>query len=79
MEELDPRTLLDLGLRFFSPMEIAKLHGFYSDAAVWHRNFEFPTQLTRQQRYRLLGNSLNVDLVAILLDRLLGMDVSFPP
>jgi tRNA (cytosine38-C5)-methyltransferase len=78
MNELGPRKLLDLGLRFFSPMEIAKLHGFYSDSTIWHHNFEFPIQLTRQQRYRLLGNSLNVDLVAILLDRLLGEDVPLP-
>ncbi|CAG0896851.1 unnamed protein product [Cyprideis torosa] len=47
-------------LRFFSPEEVALLMGFPPE-------FSFPESVTRKQRYRLLGNSVNVVLVAELL------------
>ncbi|XP_066441903.1 tRNA (cytosine(38)-C(5))-methyltransferase isoform X2 [Eleutherodactylus coqui] len=52
--------LSTLKLRYFTPREIANLHGF--PAA-----FGFPDEITTKQRYRLLGNSLNVHLVAKLI------------
>lgn len=55
---------LELGIRFFSPREIANLHGF-SD------RFSFPDSVTDKQARRTLGNSLNVVVVSALLDYLL--------
>nr|XP_048317008.1 tRNA (cytosine(38)-C(5))-methyltransferase isoform X4 [Myodes glareolus] len=52
--------LSTLKLRYFTPREIANLQGFPPE-------FEFPEKITVKQRYRLLGNSLNVHVVAKLL------------
>ncbi|XP_022371568.1 tRNA (cytosine(38)-C(5))-methyltransferase isoform X2 [Enhydra lutris kenyoni] len=52
--------LLMLKLRYFTPKEIANLLGFPSE-------FGFPEKITVKQRYRLLGNSLNVHVVAKLI------------
>ncbi|XP_011222478.1 tRNA (cytosine(38)-C(5))-methyltransferase isoform X2 [Ailuropoda melanoleuca] len=52
--------LLMLKLRYFTPKEIANLLGFPSE-------FGFPEKITVKQRYRLLGNSLNVRVVAKLI------------
>ncbi|XP_044784026.1 tRNA (cytosine(38)-C(5))-methyltransferase isoform X3 [Bubalus bubalis] len=49
-----------LQLRFFTPKEIANLLGFPPE-------FGFPEMTTIKQRYRLLGNSLNVHVVAKLI------------
>jgi hypothetical protein len=47
--------------------EVANLHSFPPAPA-----FTFPASVTRRQRYRLLGNSLSVEVVADLLRYLLG-------
>lgn len=57
-------ALAALRLRFFSPREVANLHGFPPA-------FTFPTHTTLRQRYSLLGNSLHVEVVAELLKLLL--------
>lgn len=54
-----------LKLRYFSPLEIAKLHSFPSD-------FSFPADLSARQCYKLLGNSLSVVVVADLLNYLMA-------
>lgn len=59
----DPETLLSLNLRFFGPKEIASLHAFPD-------RFEFAPGTSRIQQYRLLGNSMNVQVVTVLLSRL---------
>ncbi|XP_029444621.1 tRNA (cytosine(38)-C(5))-methyltransferase isoform X2 [Rhinatrema bivittatum] len=64
-EEEKLRRLSTLQLRYFSPREIAKLHGFPPE-------FSFPDKTTVKQRYRLLGNSLNVHIVAKLITVLLS-------
>ncbi|CAJ0965088.1 unnamed protein product [Ranitomeya imitator] len=56
--------LSTLKLRYFTPREIANLHGFPAQ-------FDFPDKITTKQRYRLLGNSLNVHVVAKLISLLL--------
>ncbi|CAI9532958.1 unnamed protein product [Staurois parvus] len=56
--------LSTMKLRYFTPREIANLHGFAAD-------FGFPEKITSKQRYRLLGNSLNVHIVARLVTLLL--------
>ncbi|NXO21970.1 TRDMT methyltransferase, partial [Cisticola juncidis] len=56
--------LSTLKLRYFTPREIANLHGFPLE-------FGFPEKLTIKQCYRLLGNSLNVHVVAKLISILL--------
>ena len=53
-----------LGLRHFTPGEIAALHSF-------PRGFGFPPHVTLRQRYALLGNSLSARVVAVLLRYLL--------
>ncbi|XP_014394003.1 PREDICTED: tRNA (cytosine(38)-C(5))-methyltransferase isoform X3 [Myotis brandtii] len=57
--------LLMLKLRYFTPKEIANLLGFPPE-------FGFPENITVKQRYRLLGNSLNVHVVAKLIKVLYG-------
>uniref|UniRef100_A0A670JP35 tRNA (cytosine(38)-C(5))-methyltransferase n=1 Tax=Podarcis muralis TaxID=64176 RepID=A0A670JP35_PODMU len=54
-----------LKLRYFTPREIANLQGFPPE-------FGFPDKVTTKQRYRLLGNSLNVHVVSKLISILVG-------
>lgn len=54
-----------LGLRFFTPREVANLHSF-------PEAYEFPADVTLRQRYALLGNSLSVEVVFHLLRYLLA-------
>ncbi|NWS28719.1 TRDMT methyltransferase, partial [Polioptila caerulea] len=63
-EEEKLMKLSTLKLRYFTPREIANLHGFPSE-------FGFPDKVTVKQCYRLLGNSLNVHVVAKLISILL--------
>ncbi|KAL0927000.1 hypothetical protein M5K25_003260 [Dendrobium thyrsiflorum] len=53
----------DLGLRYFTPREVANLHSFPLD-------FCFPEHITIRQQYALLGNSLSIAVVAPLLQYL---------
>lgn len=55
-----PQLLQELQLRYFTPEEVAKLMCFPS----W---FKFPQSMTNKQRYRVLGNSINVLIVTSLL------------
>ncbi|XP_026699257.1 tRNA (cytosine(38)-C(5))-methyltransferase isoform X3 [Athene cunicularia] len=64
-EEEKLMKLSTLKLRYFTPREIANLHGFPLE-------FGFPDKVTIKQCYRLLGNSLNVHVVAKLISVLLG-------
>jgi len=64
--EGDPSSLLALKLRYFTPREVANLHGFPAE-------FSFPCSVTPRQRYQVLGNSLNVHVVAALLRYLFGV------
>uniref|UniRef100_UPI00398E3AD7 tRNA (cytosine(38)-C(5))-methyltransferase isoform X1 n=2 Tax=Pristiophorus japonicus TaxID=55135 RepID=UPI00398E3AD7 len=52
--------LSKLKLRYFTPREIANLHGFPPE-------FRFPEKISLKQSYRLLGNSLNIHVVAKLI------------
>ncbi|KAI8820803.1 S-adenosyl-L-methionine-dependent methyltransferase [Fimicolochytrium jonesii] len=77
----EPSTAIDrLGLRCFTPTEVARLHGFPIDdrapapprpaAAVAERlayKFEFPEEVTTIQRWRVLGNSMSVVVVGELM------------
>ncbi|CAK6977225.1 tRNA (cytosine(38)-C(5))-methyltransferase isoform X2 [Scomber scombrus] len=64
-EEEKLQQLLKLKLRYFTPREVANLMGF-------PQNFSFPEQIHTKQRYRVLGNSLNVVVVAKLLQQLVS-------
>ena len=55
----------ELGLRYFSPGEIAMLLGFPSQ-------FSFPSTVTLKQQYKVLGNSLNVSMVGLLIVSLMS-------
>ena len=59
-DKSDHESILKGKVRFFSPGEVARLHAL-------PESFGFPSQLTRIQQYKLLGNSLNVQVVAELL------------
>ena len=96
----DSESIAELGLRFFTPTEVARLHVFPLEGAKQDDSFEqnvqepeptrstltttrpfnprqaqsgsgpflkFPDKLKALQRYKLLGNSLNVWVVAELL------------
>ncbi|XP_018419524.1 PREDICTED: tRNA (cytosine(38)-C(5))-methyltransferase [Nanorana parkeri] len=56
--------LSTMKLRYFTPREIANLHGFPPE-------FGLPEKISVKQSYRLLGNSLNVHIVARLITLLL--------
>jgi len=58
-------ALMGLRLRYFSPTEIARLLGFPEE-------FSFPESTTLKQKYKSLGNSINVKVVAILIYSLLS-------
>uniref|UniRef100_A0A669EVH6 tRNA (cytosine(38)-C(5))-methyltransferase n=1 Tax=Oreochromis niloticus TaxID=8128 RepID=A0A669EVH6_ORENI len=64
-EEEKLQRLLKLKLRYFSPREVANLMGF-------PQNLIFPEKIPTIQQYRLLGNSLNVVVVAKLLQLLVS-------
>jgi len=59
------QILSELGLRYFSTREVARLLGFPS-------SFSFPASVGRRARYKALGNSLNVTVVSLLLKHLLA-------
>ncbi|KAF7708667.1 tRNA (cytosine(38)-C(5))-methyltransferase [Silurus meridionalis] len=59
-EEDKLQQLSRLKLRYFTPREIANLMGFPPD-------FSFPSNISMKQQYRVLGNSLNVHVVAKLI------------
>jgi tRNA (cytosine38-C5)-methyltransferase len=59
-----PESLKQLQLRYFTPREIARIHGFPEDCDL--------STATTKQAYALLGNSLNVTLVTELLVYLLS-------
>lgn len=56
-------ALKGLHLRYFTPAEVAKLMSF-------PEKFGFPPEITNRQRYRVLGNSINVALVGKLVNLL---------
>ncbi|KAK0055200.1 tRNA (cytosine(38)-C(5))-methyltransferase [Biomphalaria pfeifferi] len=58
--EGEMEILRNLHLRYFTPREVANLLCFPKD-------FSFPDGLTKVQKYRVLGNSLNVFVVAQLI------------
>lgn len=55
--------LKSIKLRYFSPTEVARLMCFPD-------NFTIPESITRQQSYRMLGNSINVEIVGNLIKKL---------
>ena len=54
------QSLQSLKLRYFSPREVANLMCFSP-------SFTFPPGLTLKQRYKVIGNSVNVHVVSVLL------------
>lgn len=56
--------LKQLELRFFTPLEVSQLMSFPN-------YFTFPNNLSNVQKYRLLGNSINVKVVSRLISLLL--------
>lgn len=58
----DRLVLPNLGLRFFSPLEIALLHDFPIESG----EFSFPAAVNDSQKYRLLGNSMNIRVVSLI-------------
>lgn len=59
-EKLEFSSLKELGLRFFTPREVANFHSFPS-------SFYFPDHISLRQQYAMLGNSLSVAVVGPLL------------
>lgn len=59
------QRLSKLKLRYFTPREVANLMGFPQDLS-------FPEHISTKQQYRVLGNSLNIVVVAKLLQVLVS-------
>lgn len=64
VHNLSSRNSENYELRYFSPREVANLMCFPD-------SFSFPNNMTRKQRYKMLGNSLNVKVVSYLISLLL--------
>lgn len=58
------KLLSNIGLRYFNPKEMCLIMGFPID-------FSFPHDMNDQQFYKLLGNSLNIQVVRNLLSILI--------
>lgn len=58
-------NLKRLQLRYFTPKEISRLMCF-------PEKFNFPPSITTKQRYRLLGNSINIKVVSLLIRLLIN-------
>ncbi|XP_077592030.1 tRNA (cytosine(38)-C(5))-methyltransferase isoform X2 [Stigmatopora nigra] len=58
------QQLQRLKLRYFTPREVANIMGF-------PESFSFPEEISIKQRYKILGNSLNVLVVSTLLRQLI--------
>ncbi|CRK96652.1 CLUMA_CG009922, isoform A [Clunio marinus] len=56
-----------LQLRFFTPLEVSRLMSFPP-------SFKFPDKVTEKQKYKLLGNSLNVAVVGELMKLLFDVN-----
>ncbi|RKP15146.1 S-adenosyl-L-methionine-dependent methyltransferase [Piptocephalis cylindrospora] len=65
VEEFTQRIRDEAGLRYFTEYEIARLMGFPD-------TMDFPKSASRKQRYRVLGNSLSVDVVSALISWMLS-------
>ncbi|KAJ6820402.1 tRNA (cytosine(38)-C(5))-methyltransferase isoform X2 [Iris pallida] len=59
LKKPDICSLKHLGLRYFTPREVANLHSFPED-------FHFPPHISIRQQYALLGNSMSITVVASL-------------
>lgn len=55
-------ALQSLHLRYFTPTEVSRLMCFPDCCS-----FSFPVNTTTKQKYRLLGNSINVKVVSLLI------------
>ncbi|XP_036935404.1 tRNA (cytosine(38)-C(5))-methyltransferase [Acanthopagrus latus] len=64
-EEEKLQRLLKLKLRYFTPREVANLMGFPT-------SFSFPEHIPTKHQYKVLGNSLNVVVVAKLIQQLVS-------
>lgn len=77
----DISTLMTLGLRYFTPREIALFHGLpWNDDSDNNDNiegFRFPHNVSILNQYRLLGNSMNIKVVSLILQRLLNAYISY--
>jgi tRNA (cytosine38-C5)-methyltransferase len=67
-DAIDNELLISVKPRFFSPTEVARLHYFPIDEGM----FSFPDSVSIKQRWKLLGNSLNVKVVGTILKELLN-------
>ncbi len=61
---LTKEEISSLGLRYFTPSEVARLHSF-------PESFSFPEHVTLRQQYALLGNSVSALVIGDLLRYLL--------
>jgi len=62
----DTVTILkELKLRYFTPSEICRLLCFAN-------HFNFPSNITKKQQYKVLGNSINVKVVVLMIYLLLS-------
>lgn len=60
--------LRPLHLRYFSPTELLRLFAFVRPGPGYEMDtFEWPTNVSRKVKYRLIGNSVNVCVVTELL------------
>ncbi|XP_055682731.1 tRNA (cytosine(38)-C(5))-methyltransferase [Lutzomyia longipalpis] len=57
------KLLESLEMRFFTPNEVAELMGFKG-------GIKWPDNVSNRQKYKLLGNSLNVSVVQVLINLL---------
>jgi tRNA (cytosine38-C5)-methyltransferase len=64
MYSCDNELLISKKPRFFTPCEVSKLHGF--------PEIKWPVGITLKQKWKLLGNSLNVEIISVIIKQLLS-------
>ena len=65
------RTLDPLRLRYFSPPELLRIFCSGPPSSQGELDFHWPQTITTKTKYKLIGNSINVEVVARLIEYLL--------
>ena len=68
--EGDVRILDPLHLRYFTPSELLRIFCFGPPTAEGTLGFKWPETISTKTKYKLIGNSVNVDVVRALIEYL---------
>jgi len=78
-EDKDINILAPLKIRYFTPEELLRIFHFNPPPSAqkegsFQKEFIWPPAISLKTRYKLIGNSVNVEVVRVLLDYLFRED-----